>query len=243
MPNITAGKTIPGPNFVLIRRSAASKSPAASFLCGFDREGNFLSHGTQQDRLDQRHDWRHARVSDRLEGVRRRGAVRHRRRHARRARASTSRNLLRGGFDARFTGVNDYLGHRGRDVCIVTAGFPRKPGMSRDDLLGKNLEGDGAGRRRHPQHSPRLSASGITNPLDAMVWALQKFRLAWVAMSSAWPACWIRPASATSRGVQGARRGRLAMTLGGYKDMVPMVRIRRSRASRCPTSSRWAGPP
>src|SRR6187399_725260 len=44
------------------------------------------------------------------------------------------------GFDARLAGVNDYAGIAGADVCIVTAGVPRKPGMSRDDLIGKNLE-------------------------------------------------------------------------------------------------------
>ncbi|MBA3449522.1 MAG: malate dehydrogenase [Pseudaminobacter sp.] len=79
------------------------------------------------------------------------------------------------GFDARVTGVNDYSGIEGADVCIVTAGVPRKPGMSRDDLLGINLkvmEQVGAGIRKY---APKSFVICITNPLDAMVWALQKF--------------------------------------------------------------------
>src|SRR5918995_2886272 len=79
------------------------------------------------------------------------------------------------GFDARVTGVNDYSGIEGADVCIVTAGVPRKPGMSRDDLLGINLkvmEQVGAGIKKY---APKAFVICITNPLDAMVWALQKF--------------------------------------------------------------------
>jgi malate dehydrogenase len=79
------------------------------------------------------------------------------------------------GFDARYVGVSDYAGIEGADVCIVTAGVPRKPGMSRDDLLGINLkvmEQVGAGIRKY---APKAFVICITNPLDAMVWALQKF--------------------------------------------------------------------
>ena len=79
------------------------------------------------------------------------------------------------GFDARYTGVNDYAAIEGADVCIVTAGVPRKPGMSRDDLLGINLkvmEQVGAGIKKY---APKAFVICITNPLDAMVWALQKF--------------------------------------------------------------------
>jgi malate dehydrogenase len=79
------------------------------------------------------------------------------------------------GFDSRLTGVNDYKGIAGADVCIVTAGVPRKPGMSRDDLLGINLkvmEQVGAGIKKY---APKAFVICITNPLDAMVWALQKF--------------------------------------------------------------------
>ncbi|MEQ8402247.1 MAG: malate dehydrogenase [Roseitalea porphyridii] len=79
------------------------------------------------------------------------------------------------GFDARFTGANSYEAIKGADVCIVTAGVPRKPGMSRDDLLEINLkvmEQVGSGIRKY---APEAFVICITNPLDAMVWALQKF--------------------------------------------------------------------
>jgi malate dehydrogenase len=78
------------------------------------------------------------------------------------------------GFDARFTGVNSYEAIEGANVCIVTAGVPRKPGMSRDDLLGINLkvmEQVGSGIKKY---APNAFVICITNPLDAMVWALQK---------------------------------------------------------------------
>src|SRR5678809_1644714 len=77
-------------------------------------------------------------------------------------------------FDAKFTGTNSYEAIDGADVCIVTAGVPRKPGMSRDDLLGINLkvmEQVGAGLKKY---APNAFVICITNPLDAMVWALQK---------------------------------------------------------------------
>jgi malate dehydrogenase len=78
------------------------------------------------------------------------------------------------GFDAKLAGANDYADIAGADVVIVTAGVPRKPGMSRDDLLGINLKvmqavGDGI-----KQHCPNAFVICITNPLDAMVWALRE---------------------------------------------------------------------
>jgi malate dehydrogenase len=78
------------------------------------------------------------------------------------------------GFDAKFMGVNSYEGIDDADVCIVTAGVPRKPGMSRDDLLSINLkvmEQVGSGIKKY---APGAFVICITNPLDAMVWALQK---------------------------------------------------------------------
>jgi malate dehydrogenase len=77
-------------------------------------------------------------------------------------------------FDSAFTGVNDYAGIKGANVVIVTAGVPRKPGMSRDDLLEINLkimEQVGAGLKKY---APDAFVICITNPLDAMVWALQR---------------------------------------------------------------------
>ena len=79
------------------------------------------------------------------------------------------------GFDAKLSGTNSYEAIAGADVCIVTAGVPRKPGMSRDDLLGINLKvmaSVGAGIKAH---APKAFVICITNPLDVMVWALQKF--------------------------------------------------------------------
>ena len=131
------------------------------------------------------------------------------------------------GFDARFTGANEYAAIEGADVCIVTAGVPRKPGMSRDDLLGINLkvmEQVGAGIRKY---APNAFVICITNPLDAMVWALQKF--------SGLPKTHV----VGMAGVLGSARFRYflaeefkvsvedvsAMTLGGHgDDMVPMTR-------------------
>src|SRR6201991_204287 len=78
------------------------------------------------------------------------------------------------GFDAKYVGANAYEGLEGADVCIVTAGVPRKAGMSRDDLLGINLkvmDQVGAGIKKY---CPNAFVICITNPLDAMVWALQK---------------------------------------------------------------------
>src|SRR3954452_20902079 len=79
------------------------------------------------------------------------------------------------GFDAQYRGTQDYADIRGADVVIVTAGVPRKPGMSRDDLLGINLKVMEAVGNGIKQHAPDAFVICITNPLDAMVWALQKF--------------------------------------------------------------------
>jgi malate dehydrogenase len=78
------------------------------------------------------------------------------------------------GFDSRLKGTNDYADIKGADVIIVTAGIARKPGMSRDDLLEINLKvmsQVGAGIKKY---APKAFVICITNPLDAMVWALQK---------------------------------------------------------------------
>lgn len=78
------------------------------------------------------------------------------------------------GFDANLSGASDYAAIAGADVIIVTAGVPRQPGMSRDDLLSVNLgviAKVGAGIR---QYAPDAFVVCITNPLDVMVWALQK---------------------------------------------------------------------
>jgi malate dehydrogenase len=79
------------------------------------------------------------------------------------------------GYDARLTGTQDYADIAGADVCIVTAGIARKPGMSRDDLLGINLKVMKAVGEGIKAHAPDSFVICVTNPLDAMVWALREF--------------------------------------------------------------------
>ena len=78
------------------------------------------------------------------------------------------------GFDSELKGTDDYADIAGADVCIVTAGFPRKPGMSRDDLVGKNLEVISQVAAGIKSYAPDAFVIVITNPLDVMVTALQK---------------------------------------------------------------------
>ncbi|AZS23179.1 MULTISPECIES: malate dehydrogenase [unclassified Caulobacter] len=131
------------------------------------------------------------------------------------------------GKDVALKGANDYADIAGADVCIVTAGVPRKPGMSRDDLLGINLKVMKAVGEGIKQHAPNAFVICITNPLDAMVWALQQFSglpkekvigMAGV-LDSARFAYFL--AEATGVSVEDIH----AWTLGGHgDDMVPMVR-------------------
>ncbi|HWU15930.1 MAG TPA: malate dehydrogenase, partial [Caulobacter sp.] len=131
------------------------------------------------------------------------------------------------GKDVALKGVNDYVDIAGADVCIVTAGVPRKPGMSRDDLLGINLKVMKAVGEGIKAHAPNAFVICITNPLDAMVWALQQFSglpkekvigMAGV-LDSARFAYFL--AEATGVSVEDIH----AWTLGGHgDDMVPMVR-------------------
>ncbi len=79
------------------------------------------------------------------------------------------------GFDAKLTGTSNYADIAGADVIIVTAGVPRKPGMSRDDLLGINLRVMKAVGEGIKDNAPNAFVICITNPLDAMVWALREF--------------------------------------------------------------------
>ena len=78
------------------------------------------------------------------------------------------------GFDASYAGASSYEAIKGADVIIVTAGVPRKPGMSRDDLIGTNakvMKSVGEGIKKY---APKAFVICITNPLDAMVWALRE---------------------------------------------------------------------
>jgi len=79
------------------------------------------------------------------------------------------------GYDVKLKGTNSYADIAGADVVIVTAGVPRKPGMSRDDLLGINLKVMAAVGEGIKTHAPNAFVVCITNPLDAMVWALRQF--------------------------------------------------------------------
>ena len=79
------------------------------------------------------------------------------------------------GFDAKIIGTNDYADIKDADVIIVTAGVARKPGMSRDDLLGINLKVMKAVGEGIRDNAPNAFVICITNPLDAMVWALREF--------------------------------------------------------------------
>ncbi|MBF0093821.1 MAG: malate dehydrogenase [Alphaproteobacteria bacterium] len=77
-------------------------------------------------------------------------------------------------IDCKLLGANDYAGIAGSDVVIVTAGVPRKPGMSRDDLIGINAKVMAAVGEGIKQHCPKAFVICITNPLDAMVWVLRE---------------------------------------------------------------------
>src|SRR5579872_1542160 len=78
------------------------------------------------------------------------------------------------GFDARMAGTNDYAAIKGADVVIVTAGIPRKPGMSRDDLIGINAKVVTTVAENIRTHCPDAFVITITNPLDVMVWVMRE---------------------------------------------------------------------
>ena len=130
------------------------------------------------------------------------------------------------GYDVEITGTSNYEDVAGADVVIVTAGVPRKPGMSRDDLVGINLSiiKDVAGNLK--KHCPDAFVIVITNPLDAMVYTMQKVTgfptnkvcgMAGVLDSA-------RLRYFLSDGIGVAARNVQAMVLGGHGDsMVPLI--------------------
>ena len=75
------------------------------------------------------------------------------------------------GYDVNVVGANDYEGTANSDIVIITAGFPRKPGMSRDDLLLANYEIVKNATEQAVKYSPNSILILVTNPLDAMCWA------------------------------------------------------------------------
>ncbi|HSZ51729.1 MAG TPA: malate dehydrogenase [Caulobacteraceae bacterium] len=124
-------------------------------------------------------------------------------------------------------GANAYADMAGADVAIVTAGVARKPGMSRDDLLGINLKVMKAVGEGLKTHAPKAFVICITNPLDAMVWALREFsglpHHKVVGMAGVLDSARFRYFLAEATGV--SVRDIHAWTLGGHgDDMVPMVR-------------------
>ncbi|MDX5362114.1 MAG: malate dehydrogenase [Alphaproteobacteria bacterium] len=131
------------------------------------------------------------------------------------------------GFDSALTGTNDYKDIAGADVCIVTAGVPRKPGMSRDDLLEINLKVMESVGRGIAEHAPDAFVICITNPLDAMVWALRQFsglpQEKVVGMAGVLDSARFRTFLAMEFGV--SVEDVTAFVLGGHGDtMVPLVR-------------------
>ena len=77
------------------------------------------------------------------------------------------------GYDVRVTGANDYESTGGSDIIVITAGIPRKPGMSRDDLLITNYNVVKSATEQAVKHSPNPIIILVTNPLDAMCWTAQ----------------------------------------------------------------------
>lgn len=131
------------------------------------------------------------------------------------------------GKDSTLKGTSDYAGIAGADVCIITAGFPRKPGMSRDDLVAKNLGVIKQVAEGIKTYAPKAFVICITNPLDAMVWALQKFSglppRKVVGMAGVLDSARFRWFLAEEFGV--SVEDVTAFVLGGHGDsMVPLVR-------------------
>ena len=131
------------------------------------------------------------------------------------------------GKDSLLKGTSDYADLAGSDVCIVTAGVPRKAGMSRDDLLGINLKVMKAVGEGIKAHAPNAFVICITNPLDAMVWALREFsglpHNMVIGMAGVLDSARFRFFLAERLGV--SVQDIHAWTLGGHGDeMVPMAR-------------------
>ena len=131
------------------------------------------------------------------------------------------------GFDIALKGTNEYAAIEGADVVIVTAGVPRKPGMSRDDLLGINLKVMNQVAAGIAKYAPDAFVICITNPLDVMVWALREYSglphhkvvgMAGVLDSARFRHFLAREFDVSVRDVT-------AFVLGGHGDtMVPLVR-------------------
>jgi malate dehydrogenase len=131
------------------------------------------------------------------------------------------------GYDANITGSSDYSAIKGADVVIVTAGIPRKPGMSRDDLIGINTKVVTQVGAAIKEHCPGAFVITITNPLDVMVWVMRQAcglpanRV--VGMAGVLDSARFRYFIAEELGV--SVEDVTAFVLGGHGDtMVPLVR-------------------
>ncbi len=131
------------------------------------------------------------------------------------------------GYDVDLVGTNDYKDIRGADVVIVTAGFPRKPGMSRDDLLKMNIEIMKTVATNVKEHASKAFVIVISNPLDAMVFAMKHItgfpRERVVGMAGVLDSARFRCFVAMELGV--SVEDVTAFVLGGHGDeMVPLPR-------------------
>jgi malate dehydrogenase len=132
------------------------------------------------------------------------------------------------GYDVRLTGANDYAPTAGSDIVVITAGFPRKPGMSRDDLLMANYEIVKAATEQAVKHSPNAILVLVTNPLDAMCSTAHKIsgfpRHRVIGMAGILDTARYRTFIAEALDV--SMESVTAMVLGGHGDtMVPLVRL------------------
>ncbi|MBI2500562.1 MAG: malate dehydrogenase, partial [Deltaproteobacteria bacterium] len=131
------------------------------------------------------------------------------------------------GFDATLLGTNDYKDTQGADVVIVTAGLPRKPGMSRDDLLTKNVEIMKSVAANIKEYCGNAFVIVISNPLDAMVYTMKKItgfpKNRVVGMAGVLDSSRFRTFAAMELGV--SVEDVTALVLGGHgDDMVPLPR-------------------
>jgi malate dehydrogenase len=132
------------------------------------------------------------------------------------------------GYDVNITGANDYEATANSDIVVITAGFPRKPGMSRDDLLVANYEVVKTATEQAIKHSPNTILILVTNPLDAMCWTALKVsnfpKSRVVGMAGVLDTARFRTFIAQELNVSMANV--VAMVLGGHGDtMVPLVRL------------------
>src|ERR1700730_10802611 len=132
------------------------------------------------------------------------------------------------GFDANIVGTNDYGPTANSDIVVITAGFPRTPGMSRDDLLLKNYEVVRTATEQSVKFSPNCILILVTNPLDAMCWTayqVSKFsKNRVIGMAGVLETACFRTFIAQELDVSVSNV--TAMVLGGHGDtMVPIARL------------------